>query len=73
MAQLVHAFGLDEFATRVLRGPACMLYRIYIVPALLYALPETSDLMDQQLRPLVRAHNAYMRHITSMLVTAPDS
>eukprot|EP00955_Chlamydomonas_euryale_P053247 355434-Chlamydomonas_euryale.AAC.4 len=34
-----------------------MLYRVYVVPALLYAVPETSGLTCHQLEPLVSAHN----------------
>eukprot|EP00955_Chlamydomonas_euryale_P083338 363841-Chlamydomonas_euryale.AAC.10 len=43
-----------------------MLYRIYVVPALLYAVPETSGLTDHQLQPLVSAHNANLDRITGM-------
>jgi len=43
-----------------------MLYRFYVVPALLYAVPETCGLTDHQLQPLVGAHNAYLRRITGM-------
>eukprot|EP00955_Chlamydomonas_euryale_P069869 360607-Chlamydomonas_euryale.AAC.2 len=54
-----------------LRRPGSMhtraiLHRLYFVPALLYAVPETSGLTDYQLQPLVSAHNAYLRRITGM-------
>eukprot|EP00955_Chlamydomonas_euryale_P074976 362183-Chlamydomonas_euryale.AAC.2 len=38
-----------------------MIYCVYVVPSLLYAVPETSCLIDQ---PLVSALNAYMRRVT---------
>jgi len=43
-----------------------LLYRVYVVLVLLYALPETSGLTDQQLQPLVSARNAYLRRVTGM-------
>eukprot|EP00955_Chlamydomonas_euryale_P101659 365362-Chlamydomonas_euryale.AAC.14 len=43
-----------------------MLYRVYVVPAILYAVLETCGLTDHQLEPLVRVHNAYLRRITNM-------
>eukprot|EP00955_Chlamydomonas_euryale_P061481 358051-Chlamydomonas_euryale.AAC.3 len=35
--------------------PRALRYRVYVVPALLYALLETSGLTDLQLQPLVSA------------------
>eukprot|EP00955_Chlamydomonas_euryale_P088512 364387-Chlamydomonas_euryale.AAC.6 len=43
-----------------------MLCRVYVVPALPYAVPETTGLTDQQLQPLISAHNAYLRRFTGM-------
>eukprot|EP00955_Chlamydomonas_euryale_P033189 347308-Chlamydomonas_euryale.AAC.1 len=43
-----------------------ILYRVYVVPALLYALPETGGFTAQKLQPLVSAHDAYMRRVTGM-------
>eukprot|EP00955_Chlamydomonas_euryale_P052137 355066-Chlamydomonas_euryale.AAC.9 len=38
--------------------------RVYIVPAFLYALPETSGLTDQQLQPISGAHNTCLRRVS---------
>eukprot|EP00955_Chlamydomonas_euryale_P052638 355232-Chlamydomonas_euryale.AAC.4 len=38
----------------------------YVVPVLLYALPENSSLTDQQLQPLGSFHNSYLRRVTGM-------
>eukprot|EP00955_Chlamydomonas_euryale_P065245 359188-Chlamydomonas_euryale.AAC.12 len=43
-----------------------MLYRVYVIPALPYVMPETSGQMDEQLQPLASAHNAYLRRVTGM-------
>eukprot|EP00955_Chlamydomonas_euryale_P101124 365325-Chlamydomonas_euryale.AAC.22 len=43
-----------------------MLYGVFVVPSLLYAVPETSGLTHHQLQPLISAHNAYLRQVTGM-------
>eukprot|EP00955_Chlamydomonas_euryale_P086928 364257-Chlamydomonas_euryale.AAC.4 len=63
----MHAgFILHLLKVRPLLCCTAVLCRVYVVPALLYAVLETSSLTDHQLQPLVSAHSACLRRITSM-------